>query len=240
MAASPDWSGASRCAATRQNAPAGPLIAESASAGPILPGGRAIGGGQVAPHPARLLASGHERVRERAVRQPGDVVQPFGVGERDAERPGDVQPVRPVLGQPRGGQRGRLERRCHPGQRLGRIGRAQRVYRLAPGRAPAPEGQLRLGAFGLDKLVGCFVHRAPGERRPAAKAGPGGRWPPPPPRSGRGGRRRRRTVQPAAPDAASHWGPSRPEKDVFQPVLFVFEIVEYRHGRTMAHLVTDR
>ena len=39
-----------------------------------------------------------QRVRQRAVRQPGNVLEPGGVGEVGAERPGDVQPVRPVLG----------------------------------------------------------------------------------------------------------------------------------------------
>jgi hypothetical protein len=81
------------------------------------PPGAAVRCGQLAAHLRGRLAGPGEGIRQRPVRQPGDVPQPLGIGEGDAERPGYVQPVRPVLGQPGGGQRGRLQRRVYPGQR---------------------------------------------------------------------------------------------------------------------------
>jgi arginase len=65
---------------------------------PELPHLFAVRRGQLAPHLGGRLAGQAQRVRQRSVRQPGDVLEPVRVGEVGAERPGDVQPVRPVLG----------------------------------------------------------------------------------------------------------------------------------------------
>ena len=81
---------------------------------PEPPGLRAVRRGQLAAHRDRRLARQPERVRQRAVRQPGDVPQPVGVRPLGAGRSGDVQAVRPVLGQPGRGQRGRLHRADQP------------------------------------------------------------------------------------------------------------------------------
>jgi len=58
----------------------------------------AVRRGHLAPHRDRRQPGQTQRVRQRAVGQPGHVPQPPRVGKVDAERPGDVQPVRPVLG----------------------------------------------------------------------------------------------------------------------------------------------
>ena len=128
----PVCAGSSRCAATRQNSPAAPVIPDSALAGPNR---------QVASRPARSarsapdrrLARQPERVRQCAVRQPRDVPQPVRVGPVRAEWSGDVQAVRPVLGQPGRGQRGGLHRPGHPLQRSG----PDRPPAAPPARPPA-------------------------------------------------------------------------------------------------------
>ena len=99
----------------------------------------AVRRGQLAPHRDRRLARQAQRVRQRAVRQPGDVPQPPGIGKVGAERPRDVKPVRPVLGQPGRRQRGRLDRAHHPLNRLVRIGGPHRGQRRLPG--PLPPGE---------------------------------------------------------------------------------------------------
>ena len=164
LARSPDAAGSSRCAATRQKSPAVPVIADSASGGPNRHVSARVRGGQLAPHRDRRLAGHAQRVRQRAVRQPGDMPQPFGVGKLDAERPGDVQAVRPVLGQPRGRQRGGLHRPGHPLQRLVRVGRPDRGQPRLPGPLPPREHLRGRRPLHPDRFRRPVVHRVPGRR----------------------------------------------------------------------------
>ena len=78
--------------------------------------------------------------------EPRDVAQPVGVGERDVERAGDVEPVRPVLRQPGRRQRRGLERGRRPGEPLRGIGVAERGDRGSACVPPPLEHHRRLGA----------------------------------------------------------------------------------------------
>jgi hypothetical protein len=111
------------------------------------------------------------------VAEPGDVVEAVGVGERHAERARDVEAVRPVLGEARRGQRGRLQRAADPLHEQSRVGRPQRGERRRTRSPPPLEHGLRLVTLGHDHPLGGVVdasRRARPRPRPDRR-GDGGR-----------------------------------------------------------------
>jgi hypothetical protein len=104
------------------------------------------------------------------------VADPGGVVERDAERPGDVEAVRPVLGQPGRRQRRRLERRLRPEQPAVGIGGKQGRHGRAPRRPPSRQHDRRCRPLGLDlpvdRRIEGLTTAAP--RRLGARHGTGG------------------------------------------------------------------
>jgi len=210
---------------------------------PEPPDLRAVRRGQLAPHRGGLLARQAQRVRQRAVRQPGDVPEPGGVGEVGAERFRYVKTVRPVLGQPGRRQRGRLDRADHPLHGCVRVGAPHRGQRGLPGPLPPGEHLGRSGRrhrpFRPDRGVGSLVHRLPGHRvqRPPQVAVRG---------RGRGRLLRLGQMQHHIGDRPALRPRSRlplplvqPAQDLLQPLLLRRQVIEDGHPRTMTHRLPD-
>ena len=197
----------------------------------ILPACGAIWGRQLAEDLVWGFAGQGEGIGQRPVRQPGDGPQPRGIREADAQRPGDIQAVRPVLGQPGGRQRGRLQRHLHPWQRPLRVRCAQRGHRGQPGCAPPPEDPGRRGPLRLNQLVHHLIQG--GTRcRPDTEGGTGG-----------AGEHRlfglgqvEHHIGDRPPRRSRRRCPQRLIQSVqnaLQPVLLGLEVIEDHHARTM-------
>jgi NAD(P)-dependent dehydrogenase (short-subunit alcohol dehydrogenase family) len=126
--------------------------------------GIAVRSRQLAAHLRGRLARPDQRVGECPVGQPGDVPQPFRVGQVDAELAGDVEAMSPVLREPGCRQRGRLHWPGHPFQRPPGIGGQQCGHRGLPRLPPAREDHCRCCPLGLHPLGGTVVNRAAGHR----------------------------------------------------------------------------
>ena len=91
--------------------------------------------------------------------KPGDVVETGGVGKGDAERFGDIETVRPVLGEPGRGQRRRFERRFRPLQPPVGIGGAQGSDGGAAGETPTFEDHQRVRPFSSNLTLDGVIDR---------------------------------------------------------------------------------